>query len=65
MSLAQDEAAVKTGEQQARRSQLRRAKKLILDGQWEEVSVMTLISVVMTLISVVIGLHSAGAQALQ
>ena len=37
MMLVQDEAAVKAGEQQARRSQLRRAKKLIMEGQWEEV----------------------------
>ena len=33
----QDEAAVKAGEQQSRRSQLRRAKKLITDGHWDEV----------------------------
>jgi len=33
----QDEASVKSGEQQARRAQLRRAKKLILEGSWDEV----------------------------
>eukprot|EP00658_Telonema_sp_P-2_P012246 TRINITY_DN14669_c0_g1_i5.p1 TRINITY_DN14669_c0_g1~~TRINITY_DN14669_c0_g1_i5.p1 ORF type:complete len:571 (+),score=161.32 TRINITY_DN14669_c0_g1_i5:109-1713(+) len=38
MMTLQDEAAVKASEQQTRRTMLRRAKKLILEGQWEEVN---------------------------